>query len=336
MADAAASPLLQRLATAWPIDLWRDVPVLVAVSGGSDSVALLCGLKRLAPSEARLIVAHFNHQLRAEAADRDEAFVRTLANSLDLACHIGRGAVRDQAASDGDGIEAAARAQRYAFLEATAGEVGARYVATAHTADDQAETILQRIVRGTGIAGLAGIPRVRPLNPACSLVRPVLAFRRQELRAWLAEMGQTFCEDDSNFDRSFTRNRLRLDLLPQLAREYNPQVIDALAHLGTLAGEAQAEIDTLVEQRLPNVLLVATPERVVLHGPCLASDSEYLVRETFIRVWQQQRWPLQGMTFVHWQQLADMCRGERIKKITLPGGIVAQREGERIHLDLPH
>ena len=114
---------------------------------------------------------------------------------LGLACEIGEGRVAEAAALQGDGLEAAARAERLAFLQAAAERFGARYVVTAHTADDQAETVLHRILRGTGIAGLAGMRRARPLGPAVTLIRPLLAIRRAEIRDYLAELNQPFCED---------------------------------------------------------------------------------------------------------------------------------------------
>lgn len=328
----SAASLLDRLAAAWPVAVWSDVPVLVAVSGGSDSVALLCALHRLAPpGHQRLHVAHFNHQLRGPDSDDDERLVVELARSLGLECHVGRGAVREQAACDGDGIEAAARSQRYTFLEKTAAVFGARYVVTAHTANDQAETILHRIVRGTGIAGLAGIPRVRQLNESCSLVRPVLEFRREELRAWLAEIGRTYRDDASNLDRSYTRNRIRHDLIPQLAREYNSQVLEALLRLGQLADGAQALIDSDVDGWLQGVIVEQTPARVVLKRLDESHvRSDFVLRESLIAVWQRQGWPLQAMTFEHWQRLVAIWRGEPIGEPCFPSGIVVGHRQDHI------
>ncbi|MBL8828990.1 MAG: tRNA lysidine(34) synthetase TilS [Planctomycetaceae bacterium] len=332
-----SSTLLDRIAAAWPVSVWSDVPVLIAVSGGSDSVALLRALHQLAPpGHTRLFVAHFNHQLRDGESDADERWVADLARSLKLECHVGRGAVHAQAALDGDGIEAAARSQRYAFLTDTAAALGARYVVTAHTADDQAETILHRIVRGTGLVGLAGIRRVRPLNEACSLVRPLLAFRRQELRGWLAELGQDYRDDGSNLDRTYTRNRLRHDLLPQLARDYNPQVIEALLRLGDLAGDAQELIDADVERFLHGHILQQTAERVVLSElGTVTPRSDYFVRESLVALWQRQRWSLQSMTFEHWQRLAEIWRGAQRDVNCFPGGVIATRDGDRLMLTGP-
>ena len=237
-----------RLAGSWPPEEWREVTVLVAVSGGPDSLALLRGLRALKiAGDGRLVAAHVNHQLRGSESDEDERFVREQCESLGLPCEVGKAPVAAIADEQGDGIEAAARQARYAFLTEAAHRVGARFVATGHTADDQAETILHRILRGTGIAGLAGSPRTRALSPATTLIRPMLTVRRAEVLAYLDRLGQPFREDRTNADRRFTRNRIRHELLPELARQYNPHVVEALVRLGKLARESQAALEPMIE-----------------------------------------------------------------------------------------
>ncbi len=148
-----------KLRDAWPPSDWNDVTVIAAVSGGPDSVALVRGLanlKRAGGGRGRLIVAHFDHQLRPNS-ESDATFVRSLAAKLELAYEQGAADVSTAARERGDGIEAAARAARYGFLLETANRFGARYVATGHTADDQVESVLFNILRGTSLAGLAGI-----------------------------------------------------------------------------------------------------------------------------------------------------------------------------------
>ena len=238
-------PLESKLAAAWPPSDWADVTIVAAVSGGCDSVALLRALTAVKTGgQGRVSVAHLNHRLRPEADD-DERFVVELCGRLGVICEVGHVDVAGAAAEAGEGLEAAARRCRYRFLQEAAGRLGARFVVTAHTADDQAETILHRIVRGTGIRGLAGMARVRTLGHA-ALVRPLLGIRRAELVAYLDELGQPYRHDSSNADRRFTRNRIRLELLPRLRERFNPEIEEALLRLGTLAGEAQAEIDALV------------------------------------------------------------------------------------------
>ena len=175
--------LPEQLGEGWPPAEWSEVGVLIAVSGGPDSVALLramADLKQRVGGAGWLVVGHFNHQLRPEA-DGDAEFVADLAGQLGLRFEQGRGEVRELSKLRGDGVEAAAREARYEFLLRAAEKCGARYVVTGHTADDQAETVLFNFLRGTGLAGLAGIQRVRPLNSAVSLMRPMLGVRRTDV-----------------------------------------------------------------------------------------------------------------------------------------------------------
>ncbi len=233
----------RKLAEAWPPAGWNDVIVLAAVSGGADSVALVRALQSLAGEPARLVAGHFNHALRGEQSEADQAFVEDLCQRLGVRCLVGRSPCplpNGQAAASS---ESTLRAERYAFLQQTAEQVGARCIATAHTRDDQAETVLHHVLRGTGLAGLAGIRRRRSLSEAVTLVRPMLTVRRGDVLEYLSALGQPFRQDATNAERRYTRNRLRHDLLPQLERDYGPGVADALVRLAAVAGEAQAVID---------------------------------------------------------------------------------------------
>lgn len=216
--------------------------VLVAVSGGPDSVCLLDLLNR---SRARLgislHVAHLDHGLRGRASRNDARFVRRLADKMNLPCEVGVSDVKALAKSEGRSLEDAARQSRYRFLEEVSGRVGASRVALGHTRSDQAETVLLRLVRGSGATGLAAI---RPVRDA-RYVRPLLEVSREEVENYLRFRGLRFCKDLTNLDLRFTRNRLRRDLLPRLRLDYNPDVEGALARAATLLS---AEDDWLEEQ----------------------------------------------------------------------------------------
>ncbi len=307
-------------ARSWPPQAWCDVRVVVAVSGGADSVALL----RLLDTQVRhhggqLAVAHIHHHLRIEADD-DQCFVQELAGHLGYPIHTADGDVRQHASLHRDGLEAAARTVRLQALRTIAEQIGARYVVLAHTADDQAETILHRMLRGTGLAGLAGMRRARPLGPSCALIRPLLSFRRQQLRDYLQAIGQPFREDASNADTKFTRNRLRHDLLPKLAADYNPQVVEALTRLGALAGEAQGVIDRLVDDLFERVVS-DEPERVCVSCGALRGVGDYVVRQLMIRVWQQRGWPMQSMGHDAWSRLDEAVRLGTVRSFDLPGRV---------------
>ena len=214
----------------------RGGRVVAAVSGGGDSVALL---HLLAELTARAVVtlaglAHLNHRLRGPESDEDERFCRDLASRFGVPCLVESVAVADVARSRRVSVEQAGHQVRHAFFGRAAGELGADRVALGHTVDDQAETVLLRLIRGAGAAGLSGM---RPR--AGLLVRPLLAVSRAELRRYLAHRGIAFREDASNDDRRVPRNRVRHELLPHL-RTYSPKIVDALAREADIAREDEA------------------------------------------------------------------------------------------------
>jgi tRNA(Ile)-lysidine synthase len=320
-----------RLAAAWPVESWQEVTVLLAVSGGCDSVALLRAMAALSPGGmGRLAVAHFNHRLRGEQSDGDEAFVVGLCRGLGLPCDVGHARRGLIVAQGSDGVEAAARAARYDFFRQAADRFGARYLATAHTADDQAETVLHRILRGTGIAGLSGMSRARPLSPATTLIRPLLEVRRTELVEYLGHLGQPYRGDSSNDDLRFTRNRIRRQLLPGLAAEYNPGIVDALRRLGSLAGEAQMVIDAMVADLADRCAVQEGPGVLRIDVPALAGQPAYVVRELLVAQWRARGWPMQAMGHAQWDLLAEMVRAATEsplparRKHVLPGNVTAE------------
>ncbi len=267
----------------------------------------------------------------------DQRFVCALCRDLSVKLEIGHPPNKHGAFTRTSGIEATARRARYAFLEAAASRLGLRYVATAHTADDQAETILHRIVRGTGLGGLSGMARARPLGPAATLLRPLLGFRRTEVLEYLHALGQPFCRDSTNDDTRWTRNRMRHELLPHLASAYNPGIVEALLRLGRLAGEVQAVVGEIVEKLQTRCVERAGPDSVQIACRPLADQPLYVVREVFMAVWRAQGWPLQSMGFDEWERLAQMVLGDSAagppRACTLPGGILAQRSDDVLRLN---
>lgn len=214
--------------------------VLVAVSGGSDSVALLHVLLRFAPSWGlRLHVLHVDHRLRS-ASSRDGEFVRRLSARFDVPAEVVAVTVGGTGSR-----EAAARDARYRALQEHADRIGADRIAVAHTADDQAETVLMRLLQGTGVRGLAGIPPTRG-----RIIRPLLAERRDALRALLVGAGLDWIEDPTNAERRFLRNRVRHEVLPALARAYNPEIVGALARAARLARNTVDALDGVASREL--------------------------------------------------------------------------------------
>jgi tRNA(Ile)-lysidine synthase len=218
----------------------------VAVSGGADSVALLSLLLELRQKLGIVLsVVHFNHKLRGRASDADEKFVDNLAKQHSLPFFVGREDIATKSKRERANLEDAARRARYAFFEQLASEQKLDRIAVAHTADDQAETVLAHIFRGTGLAGLGGI------HPEIGCVfRPLLEFRRSELRVYLRELPQPWREDATNRDTKRTRARIRLKLMPLLEKRFQPAVIEHLCQLADLAREDEAWLESSAELRV--------------------------------------------------------------------------------------
>ena len=216
---------IRQFAECWGM-LPEGAKVLCAVSGGADSVCLLHLLHGM--EGVSLVCAHYNHGLRGAESDRDERFVRELCDRLGIPCITGRGDVAAFAAQQGLGIEEAARKLRYAFLEQTAAEQGCGRIATAHNAEDNAETVLLNLVRGSGLKGLCGIPPVRG-----NIVRPLLTVTRAEILRYLEEHGLDHTEDSSNGSDDYARNRIRHHVLP-LLREQNSAAIENIGAAAAL------------------------------------------------------------------------------------------------------
>lgn len=333
--------VLARLAVVWPVDIWRDVTTLIAVSGGADSTALLRALAALrAPGEGRLIVVHFNHQLRGAESDADEDFVRELANSLGLAIEIGyatepSGRLVRPTALGPRMSEEGAREVRYQFFVEAARRWGARYVVTAHTSDDQIETVLHRIFRGTGIAGLAGIPRVRSLTEMTSMVRPMLSISREEVLAYLHSLKQEYRVDASNTGDDFTRNRLRNELLPWIETRVHPGARDAILRLMEQAGEQTQYLQTEASSLLERCLAHRTKNEVILNSEPLVNAPPLVIRQMFVEIWRRQGWPEQAMGAVEWQRLANWTQNDANVTPTLPSGIQATKTAGKLTLAGP-
>jgi len=322
----------ERLSEAWPMSEWQRVPVVVAVSGGADSVALLRGLVSLAEQrQSTLIAAHFNHRLRS-GSDQDAEFVANLSQQLHVAFELGV-ANRDLTAESAGSIEDAARDVRYEFLTKVARQAGARYIVTAHTADDQTETILHRIVRGTGIRGLGGIRPSRELAPGITLVRPLLSFRRSEITEYLNELGQPYRSDPSNSDERFTRNRIRNSLLPTLRSDFNPNVDESLRRLGIVAEEMNSYVESAAREQVKRCVHFSENE-VSIDLNELVDVPPIVVRTMLRQIWRTQSWPEREMTFERWNELEQPLRSGAavgpLSAFTLPGHIRVERDAERL------
>jgi len=243
--------------------------ICVAVSGGADSVALLLTLHaaNATPRESLgvgLSAVHVHHGLRGEEADADQRFVEDLCISLDIPLHLHQANVPariDKTRADGnpESIEEAARNARYEFFTTLLTSGHADSILTAHTLDDQAETVLMKLLRGAWTEGLSAIHPIVTL-PKGKILRPFLNTRRADIEAFLKAANQPWREDSTNTDTAFTRNKIRHELLPQL-RAYNPNVDQTLANLAELAREEESRWQTELSRILPQLLLPGKPVR---------------------------------------------------------------------------
>ncbi len=337
---SATSEFLSALRTGCESCRLTRTRVLVAVSGGADSVSLLLGLWLLRDElQITLHAAHLNHQLRGAESDADAAWVEDFCRLKSIPCHIGRESIAEAPQLAKLGLEGTARLVRRHFLQRIAAEQHCAGIAVAHTADDQAETILHHIIRGTGLAGLRGMHADEVLNEGTRglgtdagsvrhggvpLVRPLLHVERQLLVRFLAEQEQSYRTDSTNTDTTLTRNRIRHELLPLLAREFNPQIQQALIRLGQQAQEIYADELLLAEGLLREVLIEAAPEHCRLRCGPLREQPPQRIRECFVLLWRQLGWPRRQMGFADWQRLVDVV-GSETSTVMLPGRVTAQR-----------
>jgi tRNA(Ile)-lysidine synthase len=349
-----SDPFERRLARTWPVNRWADLTTLIAVSGGADSMALAQSLRAIRPLDAvgRLILVHFNHRLRANESDADEAFVVTWSHQSGLPLIVGRSSepisttygldlrvatspfVSPKRVNPKQGhSENSWRRARYAFFEYAAGLVGARYLATAHTADDQVETVVQRIVRGTGIAGLAGIPFARRINDALTVIRPLLGVSRRSVEGYLARQRLPFRTDSSNASVDFQRNRVRHETLPALARLVGRDPRAAILNLAKAAREVQAGLIQRVLEGFDRCIQIDTAQqKVMIRGPMILKQPAAEQRETLALLWRQMGWPLEGMGRRQWRQLIEAVAGKVGATNMLPGGIRLEQTGSDLCL----
>jgi tRNA(Ile)-lysidine synthase len=335
--------LVDRLLRAWPIEHWRCSRLLVAVSGGADSVALVRALHHLCQQVpgTELTLAHFNHGWRAEESDADEAFVVRLAKLLNLPVVVQRAnrplpssAVPSSFACKNTGpsvrSEDRARKSRYEFLQKTAIKLGCSWLLTGHTASDRVETLLHNLCRGSGIAGLC-VPAVqRPLGPSLTLVRPLIDCFREDVIAYLDLIQQEFRQDSSNDNTYFRRNFIRRRLLPLLAEAYGPQVEQRLFCFSQLAQALLSDQRQLSVQYLQQArslqqqsaqqgwLSADSPMRGLWIPSCQLLPATWsVVCLALQHQWAERSWALQGMSHVGWNRVAqvwsNLQRPTRIK-----------------------
>lgn len=329
--SAGSDPLVARIRHAIT-DLQlirRHDRVVVGVSGGADSVALLHLLVRLRPSlRLTLYVVHVDHQLRAESAE-DAAFVQELAARFNVPAVIERRDVAALCRREGWSLEDGARRIRYQCFLESAARYSTRVVALAHTADDQAETVLMRVLRGSGLTGVAGIPVTRDAA-GIRIVRPLLGCWRREIVAYLASAGLTARDDASNADRRFVRNRIRHELLPALSRDYNPNIKAALVQLAGHSRIDETYLQSAARRCWKRVARTSHGD-VSLKLTTLARQPEALQRQLVRHALREIRGDLNQFEFRHWLELERLLKPRASHaEVHLPGGVRVRRERDRL------
>ncbi len=322
----------------WPLSSWQESTVVVGVSGGADSMALLECIRELRGASAQTIVAHYNHGMRGMESDDDQLFVESIASQLGMTCVVGF-ADRDVIAN---ASEVQLRYFRHAFFTQVAAEHHAQWIALAHHADDQVETFLHNLMRGSGPSGLAGIPFSRPLTAQTVLVHPFLRVTRSQILEYLKYRDRSFRTDSSNATNQYTRNRIRNELLPMLRQFWSGEDSETQADL--LDRRIQQASELIADEHSAIIQMAETwilkcEDNVPDHASRNSSDIRLplqscveqcwpVVRQAFTILWKQRGWPLREMGHQHWRRLQNLIQAASTtthpKQIDLPGGLRAR------------
>ncbi|BDG62042.1 tRNA lysidine(34) synthetase TilS [Caldinitratiruptor microaerophilus] len=308
--------------------------VVVALSGGPDSLALTLALHHLRTEWGLdLHLFHLHHGLRGEEADRDAAFVREVADRLGLPCTVIRRDVRSEARSLRAGVEAAGRLVRYRALADLAGQLGARRVAVGHTRDDQAETVLMALLRGAGRRGLGGMPPARPLGfgagPEVTLVRPLLAVGREDTLALCRAAGLEPRRDLTNEDPRFLRSRIRTELLPLLRDRYSPAVVFRLAALAEVMRDEEGFLRRAAAEAAARHGVTYDPRESRLPVPALTDEHPALARR-IVRLAGESAG--MSLTARHVEAVLDLARSPGGGEVHLGRGLVAEKVGDVVRV----
>ncbi len=298
--------------------------VLAAVSGGPDSVVLLHILLKLAGElDISLAVAHLNHCLRGNRSEKDALFVSRLASELGLHYFYHKTDVEALCKSERIGLEAAARTARYSFLGKVAARNGFDKIAIGHQADDNAEQVLMHLLRGSGPTGLAGIAPVRE-----AIIRPLIRLHRDSILTWAKHHGLTYCQDNTNQDQRFTRNRIRHLLIPILEKKFNPNIKATLNRTAALMRQEQQWLEVLDENLAKTVILTVRTGCLELDAEVLAAMPPAQARRVLRHVLSGMQGVLRSISATHIQDLLQLAGHKKNgRQIHLPKGLRALRRG---------
>jgi tRNA(Ile)-lysidine synthase len=305
--------------------------VVVAVSGGPDSVALLHALAELRSSyELQIAAAHLNHQFRGMDAEEDSLYVQSLCRTLNVPCYAESVDVPRFIKESGLSPEDAARRVRYRFLTKVAKELGRAKVATGHHADDQTETVLMRLIRGTGIEGLAGIP-IRRMESGVEIIRPLLEINRHQIEVYCTEHGLEPRHDQSNFSDQYFRNRIRLHWIPRM-KEENPRLSAALSQMASIVRDENAYMEEKSREELESIIEEKEANRMVIKQKAFLLSAVALQRRMIKLILSYLSGSNAGeIGYTHIESIRQMIKDPHPSvSLHLPGGLRVQREYKRV------
>lgn len=320
------SRVLKAIQNVWPTDRWNSSTIVLAVSGGPDSVALARAIHALIRQEklsesTRLVIAHLNHRLRGVESDLDEAFVKELAGQM----HI-EAITRSLPEPNTQAGEAQWRKDRVAFLKQVAKDFQAKWIATGATADDSVETMVHHLLRGSGPAGLAGIRLERKLADGLTLVHPLIGVWKSELLEYLESISQAYRIDRSNLSSDFTRNRIRNECLPYLEKMIgSDQLKQRLFNTSELIRQEHEVIEQLANVWLESSAIRWGMDQIDADWKEISELPWPVLQCGLVGVWHRMGWPLQQIGFRHWDRVRAWVDAARVtnhpKRMQLPGPV---------------
>lgn len=306
--------------------LGPNVRVVVGVSGGPDSVSLIHLLSRLQDEyNLTLWIAHLNHKLRGREGEEEDRWVKQFGRELGISvisdsCNVSLLAKKKKLS-----LEEAGRRARYNFLEHVANEVGASRIAIAHTASDQVETLLMRLIKGAGVDGLSGIPPVRG-----RVIRPLIEIFRVEVEVYCKDNHLYPCQDSSNLELCFLRNRIRWDLIPHLSRQYNPRIGETILRINAILREEGDYLERETRRALRLAAVGQNNGKLILDIQKLHRLHPAIQRRVVRKALGEVKGDLKRITFDHINSVLGMGPGRGTKKLDLPGDLLVQREYDRL------
>jgi tRNA(Ile)-lysidine synthase len=302
--------------------------VVVALSGGSDSTALLAALAQISKQlDFSIIVAHYNHGLRGTQSDEDEKYSQELAKKMGLIFVSGK--MDSKLQQKGVSPEDFYRQQRYQFLNKVAEDYNAQKIALGHNIQDQAETVLLNLLRGSGLEGLKGILPIREGK----FIRPLIEVSKEEIIAFLNEAGISYCQDSSNENNIYLRNKIRLELIPYLKEKFNPKIEENLAQMAEILRQDDDFIRNSVQEALESTYIQSLPDGISLNIEYIKGLVPSIRLRLFKEILESMIPEKNGFSFSNINALERLAQAtESGKRISLPLAIVARREYDNIIL----